>query len=377
MAQDNNHKPQVASLRVDDHTIQCSGAWTVMHLHGLERQIHGLHWPAAESIHFDLHDVSGMDTAGAWVLRRSMLQLEQSGRAVTVGGLTPEAETLLELVVDTGAGPGSVVKPPHVGMLEGVGRASAGHMAEHVGLIAFVGEMALAALPLIINPFRGRWRMVLHELAEAGYKAMPIVGLLSFLLGVVIAYQGGVQLRLYGASVFIADLVGISMLRELAPMITAIIIAGRTGSAYTAQIGTMKVTEEVDAMRTMGIEPMDMLVLPKVLGLAIALPLLTIYADIMGVLGGMVMSSAMLGVSPITFTDRLSVAVSITTIMIGIGKAPVFALIVATVGCYQGFLVAGSAESVGRRTTISVVQSILLVIVIDAVFSVLFSKLGI
>jgi len=296
---------------------------------------------------------------------------------VTVGGLTPEAETLLELVVDTGAGPGSVVKPPHVGMLEGVGRASAGHMAEHVGLIAFVGEMALAALPLIINPFRGRWRMVLHELAEAGYKAMPIVGLLSFLLGVVIAYQGGVQLRLYGASVFIADLVGISMLRELAPMITAIIIAGRTGSAYTAQIGTMKVTEEVDAMRTMGIEPMDMLVLPKVLGLAIALPLLTIYADIMGVLGGMVMSSAMLGVSPITFTDRLSVAVSITTIMIGIGKAPVFALIVATVGCYQGFLVAGSAESVGRRTTISVVQSILLVIVIDAVFSVLFSKLGI
>jgi len=348
-----------------------------MHLHGLEQQIHGLHWPAADSIQFDMHDVTGMDTAGAWVLRRSMLQLEQSGRAVTVVGLTPEAETLLELVVDTGARPGTVVKPPHVGMLEGVGRASAGHMAEHVGLIAFVGEMALAALPLIVNPFRGRWRMVLHELAEAGYKAMPIVGLLSFLLGVVIAYQGGVQLRLYGASVFIADLVGISMLRELAPMITAIIIAGRTGSAYTAQIGTMKVTEEVDAMRTMGIAPMDMLVLPKVIGLAIALPLLTIYADIMGMLGGMVMSSAMLGVSPITFTDRLSVALSITTVMIGIGKAPVFAVIVATVGCYQGFLVSGSAESVGRRTTISVVQSILLVIVVDAVFSVLFSKLGI
>ncbi len=377
MALNHNHNKDAAALRVRDQRIECSGVWSVMHLQRLEHLLHGLHWPPSGTIRFDMTHVTSMDTAGAWVLRRAMLELEQAGREVVVEGLRPEAEALLTLVRDTGTRPESVTKPPHTGMVEGVGRATMTHAAENVGLIAFVGEMALAALPLIVNPFRGRWRMVLHELAEAGYKAMPIVGLLSFLLGVVIAYQGGVQLRLYGASIFIADLVGISMLRELAPMITAIIIAGRTGSAYTAQIGTMKVTEEVDAMRTMGIAPMDMLVLPKLLGLVIALPLLTVYADIMGVLGGMMMSSAMLGVSPLTFTDRLGVAVSITTVMIGVGKAPVFAMIVATVGCYQGFLVSGSAESVGRRTTISVVQSILLVIVVDAVFSIIFSKLGI
>ena len=208
-------------------------------------------------------------------------------------------------------------------------------------------------------------------------KALGIVGLLAFLLGIVIAYQGGVQLRQYGASLFIADLVGLSMVRELAPMITAIIVAGRTGSAYTAQIGTMQVTEEVDALRSMGIPPMDLLVLPKLLALIVALPLLTVFADIMGVLGGMVMSSVQLDIAFSTYIERLGVAVSLDSYLVGLGKAPVFAAIIATIGCYQGFQVSGSAESVGRRTTVSVVQSILAVIVVDAAFSVAFSRMGI
>lgn len=217
--------------------------------------------------------------------------------------------------------------------------------------------------------------MVLFNLRTAGFDALPIVGLLSFLLGVVVAYQGADQLRQYGANIFVADLVGLSMLREFAPLITAIIVAGRSGSAYAAQIGTMAVTEEIDAMRTIGIEPQELLVLPKILALVIALPLLTVFADVMGVLGGMVMAKAQLGVGFGEFMDRFAKAVSITSYLVGIGKAPVFAAIIAMVGCFQGFRTRGGADSVGRQTTRSVVQSIFLVIVADALFSVAFSLL--
>jgi len=218
---------------------------------------------------------------------------------------------------------------------------------------------------------------VLHDLHAAGFQALPIVGLLSFLLGVVIAYQGAVQLRRYGASIFVADLVGLSMLRELSPLLTAIIVAGRSGSAFAAQIGTMKVTEEIDALRTVGIVPADLLVLPKIAALVLALPLLTVYADALGVAGGMVMARSELGVGYVDFLDRLGRALVLSDYLVGLGKAPVFAAIIALVGCHQGFRVGGDAESVGRRTTVAVVQSIFIVIVVDAVFSVAFSVLGI
>jgi phospholipid/cholesterol/gamma-HCH transport system permease protein len=193
----------------------------------------------------------------------------------------------------------------------------------------------------------------------------------------VIAYQGGVQLRAYGANIFIVELVSLTMLRELAPMMTAIIVAGRTGSAYTAEIGTMKVTEEIDALRTLGIAPMDMLVLPKLFGLMLVLPLLTLVADAMGIAGGMVMAATQLDVGFHDFVDRIPQSDTLEAFLIGIGKAPVFAMIVATVGCFQGFQVTGSADSVGRQTTVSVVHSIFLVIVVDAAFSILFGWLGI
>jgi phospholipid/cholesterol/gamma-HCH transport system permease protein len=195
------------------------------------------------------------------------------------------------------------------------------------------------------------------------------------MLGLVVAYQSADQLRNYGANVFIADIIGLSMLREFAPLMTAIIVAGRSGSAYAAQIGTMQVTEEIDAMRTLGIEPQEMLVLPKLLALAIALPLLTVFADVLGVLGGMLMARTQLDVSFTQFLDRLGKAVSVTSYLTGIGKAPVFATIIVVVGCFQGFRTQGSAESVGRQTTRSVVHSIFLVIVADALFSVAFNVL--
>lgn len=267
------------------------------------------------------------------------------------------------------------MQAPHTTALQRMGQATYGWGEQLLALLAFVGESAMALANCIAHPTRVRWRSIAFNLRSAGWDALPIVGLLSFLLGVVIAYQGAAQLRQYGANIFVADLVGLSMLREFAPLMTAIIVAGRSGSAYAAQIGTMAVTEEIDAMRTIGIAPLELLVLPKLIALVIALPLLTVFADVMGVAGGMLMARTQLGVGFEEFLDRLGKAVSVTSYMVGLAKAPVFALIVVVVGCYQGFRTKGGADSVGRQTTRSVVQSIFMVIVADALFSVVFSML--
>lgn len=242
-------------------------------------------------------------------------------------------------------------------------------------MLGFVGEYTVAFAGSLAHPARIRWRPIFYNIRSAGFDALPIVGLLSFLLGVVVAYQGAGQLRQYGANIFVADLVGLSMLREFAPLMTAIIIAGRSGSAYAAQIGTMAVTEEIDAMRTIGIAPLELLVLPKIIALIIVLPLLTVFADVLGVFGGMIMARAQLGVGFSEFSERFVMAISVTAYLIGICKTPVFAVIIATVGCFHGFRTKGGPDSVGRQTTLSVVQATFLVIVADALFSVVFSAL--
>jgi phospholipid/cholesterol/gamma-HCH transport system permease protein len=260
-------------------------------------------------------------------------------------------------------------------ILERIGKATCAAYAQTHALLGFVGENAMTLAAWIAHPAQIRWRPILFNLRGGGFDALPIVGTLSFLLGIVVAYQGAGQLRQYGANIFVADLVGLSMLREFAPLMTAIIIAGRSGSAYAAQIGTMEVTQEIDAMRTIGIAPLEMLVLPKLLALVIALPLLTVFADVLGVAGGMLMARAQLGVGFDEFLERFSKAVSTTSYLVGLGKAPVFAAIIVLVGCFQGFRTRGGADSVGLQTTRAVVQSIFLVIVADALFSVAFSVL--
>ena len=368
----NNDEQHRATLQVDGSLLRCRGDWTVNRLSAFESWLRQARLPEGQ-VQIDLSEVRRIDTGGAWVLQRLVLMLEQRQQSVELRGLSPEARGFLELVRSTAITPESVLRPRHSGVFEDLGRSTLERAQYSIGLLAFVGEMAGVWMRQLLQPTRIRWRQIVHELGEAGYKALGIVGLLSFLLGVVIAYQGGVQLRQYAASLFVADLVGLSMVRELAPLITAIIVAGRSGSAYTAQIGTMRITEEVDALRSMGIAPVEFLVLPKLLALIIALPLLTVYADIMGCLGGMVMANTQLDVGFSAYIDRLSTAVSVSSYLVGIGKAPVFAAVIATLGCYQGFQVAGSAESVGRRTTLSVVQSIMAVIVIDAAFSIALS----
>ncbi len=344
----------------------------------LQPQLESIHLSSNANVVAETSAVTAMDTAGAWMLQKLLLRLREKGVVIAVEGLQPRFATLLDVVAkqvaaQTGKPIIKSIAPPTA--LARVGLASAAVLEEAVALLAFVGQSATSFAGSLTHPTRIRWRPILFNIRTAGFDALPIVGLLSFLLGIVVAYQGADQLRQYGANIFIADLVGLSMLREFAPLITAIILAGRSGSAYAAQIGTMNVTEEIDAMRTIGIAPIELLVLPKVIALIIAMPLLTMFADVAGVFGGMIMSRVQLGVTYNEFLDRLVKAVSVTSYVVGIGKAPVFAFIIAMVGCFQGFRTKGGADSVGRQTTRSVVQSIFLVIVADALFSVAFSAL--
>lgn len=356
--------------------VRCGGGWVVQGIAQLERRLEMLFLQAERDWVIDGAAITTLDTSGAWLLHRTIHELEQGGRNVMMNGLRPEFATLLRLVASrTVAAEPIHTSPP--GLLKRIGRRSWRGMLGVSDMLAFVGECALVLLRTLIQPRRIHWRAILHNLQTAGFEALPIVGLLSFLMGVVIAYQGADQLQHFGANIFIVDLVGLSMLRELAPLLTAIIVAGRSGSAYAAQLGTMKVTEEIDALRTIGVGPTELLVLPKILALVIALPLLTLFADVTGVFGGMLMARSKLDVSFDVFLDRLGDAVSLSSFMTGIGKAPVFAAIIALVGCYQGFQVSGSADSVGRQTTVSVVQSIFLVILADALFSVVFNWLNI
>ena len=352
----------------------CAGAWVLRAITRLEPRLAARSFPGGGELVIDAAGVTAMDTSGAWLLHRTIRALEARGREVRVQGLRPEFDSLLRLVVarSPAALPPAAAAP---GVLARIGRKAWDGVLGGFGLLTFVGECAVALARAVAQPRRIRWRPILYNVQTAGFEALPITGMLSFLLGIVIAYQGAEQLRRVGANIYIADLVGLSMVRELSPLITAIIVAGRSGSAYTAQIGTMKVTEEIDALRTVGVAPIDQLVLPKMIALMLALPLLTIYTDVMGVLGGMNMARAQLDVSFLTFLDRLDDAVSLKSYLLGVGKAPVFAAIIALVGCYQGFRVTGSAESVGRQTTVSVVQSIFLVILSDALFSIVFSWL--
>ncbi len=366
-------------------SLVLSGAWTAFGLGDMEMRLRGL--PRAEGeVVVDASGMQALDTAGAWLLQDFRRRLARDGVAMNWSGLKPAWSKLLETVEERRheqqrqaatrsrppAGPGGLVTA-----LDMLGRATVAALGRGAAMLAFVGETAVVMAGCVAHPKRLRWRPVLFNIRLAGWDALPIVGLLSFLLGVVVAYQGADQLRRYGANIFVVDLVGVSMLREFAPLITAIIVAGRSGSAYAAQIGTMSVTEEIDALRTMGLAPLEVLVLPKLLALMVAMPLLTFFADALGVAGGMVMASTQLGVGYAEFADRFVKAVSPTTYFVGLAKAPVFAALIAMIGCFQGFQTRGGADAVGRHTTRSVVQSIFAVIVADALFSVAFSALGI
>ena len=363
--------------RATPQALVLSGSWTALGMGRLTSELDALAALAGEHWVIDASGIEALDTAGAWILQtllRRLRRLRDGAAGVELRQLRPEFARLFDALAQEAA-PGPTFLPRPLSRLESLGQGTVTLLAQGCALLAFIGECTFALGGWLAHPTRIRWRPILYNIRSAGVDALPIVGLLSFLLGIVVAYQGAAQLRLYGANIFVVDLVALSMLREFAPLITAIIVAGRSGSAYAAQIGTMAVTEEIDAMRTIGIAPLDMLVLPKALALLITLPLLTLFADLFGVLGGMLMAHIQLDVGTAEFLDRFVKTVSVTDLLIGIGKAPVFAAIIVTVGCFQGFQTKGGADSVGRQTTRSVVHSIFMVIVADALFSVAFSAL--
>ncbi len=359
--------------------LTLSGAWVATALHNIVERIHTI--PTTEmSIIADGSAVEALDMSGAWVIHLLLSSLQAQGNSITLTGFKPEFAERLKVVTNEFSHHANVQRNVEIELptaLEHIGMSVTTTLKEANDLLSFVGEVSLVFVVSIAHPQHIRWRPILFNIREAGFNAIPIVGILAFLLGVVVAYQSADQLRHYGANIFVVDLIGISMLREFAPLIAAIIIAGRSGSAYAAQIGTMSVTEEIDAMRVLGIVPIEMLVLPKLIGMIISLPLLTVWADTLGIFGGMLTASAQLDVGFADFVGRLVKAIEMTTYTVGLGKAFVFAIIITMIGCFQGFRTKGGPENVGRQTTRSVVQSIFLVIVADSLFSVLFSILDI
>lgn len=365
----------------DETVLRAAGDWDIAAAARLETELDSVPATGGQHVTLDLSGLTAIDTAGAWLLHRTRERLAAAGAAVRVVDAPPDLAGLMEAVDEAAPQPPPALSGPGEGPLVrfvgGIGRATVDFGRESLALLNFLGMLVVRLGGAVVHPRRLRAVSIVHHMEATGLAAMPIVGLLSFLIGVVLAYQGADQLRQFGAEIFVVNLLGISVLRELGALITAIIVAGRSGSAFTAQIGTMKVNQEVDAMRTLGLDPVDILTLPRVIALMVTLPLLVFYADIVALFGGAVMSWAALGITFPQFMGQLQSAVDLSQFWVGMVKAPVFAFTIAMVGCYQGLKVGGSAESVGRLTTTAVVQSIFLVIVLDAIFSIIFATMGV
>jgi len=360
--------------------LAIGGAWTIAESPRLDRELAGIDLGGRGDISIDASGISRLDSAGAWLLLRTRRALESAGAKVSNFSLPELYWPLLETLDQER-------KVEHIhsrvptgfrGRLYRIGRAVVQAYGQTVSMLGYLGRVTVETGEAIARPkHKFRIAAMFHQVEETGINALPIVGLLAFLIGIVLAYQGADQLKRFGAEIFTINLLGVGVLREIGGLITAIIVAGRSGSAFTAQIGTMRVNEEIDAMQTMGINTVDTLVLPRIVGLVIALPFLTFYSDLMGILGGAMMCYFQLGITIPVFLRQLNEAVNVNTLMVGLIKAPVFAFVIALVGCYEGFQVERNAASVGLLTTRSVVESVFLVIVLDAAFSVMFSVLGI
>jgi phospholipid/cholesterol/gamma-HCH transport system permease protein len=321
----------------------------------------------------DLSDINRMDTVGAWIIYRTVRD-----RGAKVIGASRDEVSLLKQVGEFDVPTRVLPDEPHnfVAGLRELGEWIAEIGVTLVGLLGFLGATLIGFGNVIRRPKRFRLNAVVQRFDVVGVRALGIIGLMSFLIGIVVAQQGAVQLQQFGAEVYTINLIGRITVRELGVLMTAIMVAGRSGSAFAAQIGTMKITEEIDAMRTIGVSPIEALVLPRMLSAVIMMPLLGFWAIVMSLLGGGIFVWLYLAIPPLTYIQRLQEVIPMTDLWIALIKAPVFGFIIALSGCFQGMLVEGNSEEVGSRTTNAVVQSIFLVIVLDAVFAVFFSSIG-
>jgi phospholipid/cholesterol/gamma-HCH transport system permease protein len=357
--------------------LRARGLWRIAEAAAIDAKLAELRLPPARHVRLDLGGIEALDSAGAWLVLRLKRTLDARGSDVTVENLAADLGPLMRQVEKGGGQEAMPAERPGLllNMLAAVGKSTLEILGTAYDQLGFIGLVIARLGRVITHPGRFRFVSLVAHMERVGVSALGIVGLLSFLVGMVTAFQGAQQLRRFGAEIFVVDLLGIGFLREMGVLLTAIIVAGRSGSAFTAEIGAMQVNEEIDALYTLGLDPVELLVLPRLFALVLTLPLLAFYADAMGMLGGGLLAWATLDITPRIFLNELHTAVGTQQLWLGLIKAPFFAATIALVGCREGLGVTRSAESVGRHTTSSVVQSIFLVIVIDAVFSVIYSWL--
>lgn len=364
----------------DEARFAAAGPWIAVHANALERLADGTLRGAngARRIVVDIAAVEELDTFGAWLLERLIRRCEAQGLAAALAGVPVRYRGLLDEVRQTNRGkPESRARDNAVfTALETIGRALAKFLDDLGSFASMLGALIAALLRVLVRPKSFRFTSAVHHLYRIGWQALPIMILITFLIGCIIAQQGIFHFRKFGADVYVVDLLGILVLREIGVLLIAIMVAGRSGSSYTAELGSMKMREEIDALRTMGLDPVEVLLLPRVLALVIALPILTFVGSMAALYGGGLVAWLYGGMSPEIFIERLRDAVSVTHFKVGMIKAPFMALVIGIVACSEGLKVKGSAESLGLQTTTSVVKSIFMVIVLDGLFAVFFASIG-
>jgi phospholipid/cholesterol/gamma-HCH transport system permease protein len=372
----NKYRLEISSFK-DKLLLSFFGELSLYSISTLEKQLESIDMIGSKNIEINLEKVNFIDTAASIFINRLLDRYKNNNINISLLSEVKEVNDALYLVQNQKKDLEPIPKSEKKSYLYRLGRYNYQY---YIGLLAFfefLGKLFATKIYYLKSIKNIRFKEIAFEINESGVKALPIIALTSFLIGLVVAYQSAYQLKIYGANIFIVDMLGISIFRELAPLITAIVIAGRSGSAFTAQIGAMKITEELDAMRTMGFDPYAFLVMPRIVALMITMPILIFVADMMGVLGGMLVANIDLQITPSLFTDRFLEAVAVKHFFIGIFKGPFFAFLIATIGIYRGLMVKNDTQSIGFNTTKSVVESIFAVIICDAVFSIAFTNLGI
>ena len=360
-------------------SLRATGAWTAPFAPSLERLVADAEKLAGKKIDvsIDVSEVSRLDTFGAWLIERLRRSFTTGTAEARIDGLSANYASLVDEVRRVSAAPdGDATAVTITGMLGQIGRSVAGIFGTVAALIDMLGAVIVASGRVFIHPRSFRLTSTIHHLEQVCWRAVPIIVLITFLIGCIIAQQGIFHFRRFGANIFVVDMLGVLVLREIGVLLVAIMIAGRSGSAYTAELGSMKMREEIDALRTMGFDPIEVLILPRMLALVIALPILSFLGDIAALYGGGLVAWFYGGVDPEAFLLRLREAISIDHFTVGLLKAPVMAAVIGIVACVEGLAVQGSAESLGRHTTSSVVKGIFFVIVMDGVFAIFFATVG-
>lgn len=373
-------EPEVSSDRAGEAIVlRLAGRWTIGTSGALEDAAYAIETQAARfaSAVIDLKDVQAIDTAGAWLIDRARVRLAKAGVNVDVRWAEARQATLLKEAHFRDFEEGLPPEKPEgfVDLLADLGRTMTNASKDFVSGVAFLGEVMASFARVIRRPASLRPTSVTFHVEQFAFRAVPIILLINFLVGCIVAQQGVFQLSRFGAATFVVDLIGILVLRELAVLLTSIMIAGRSGSAITAEIGSMKMREEIDAMRVMGLDPVDVLILPRIVALIISLPLLTFLADMAAIFGGLLVTWGYGGLSPEIFMARLQSAISLNTFLVGLIKAPFMALVIGMIAAMEGLKTQGSAESLGRQVTSSVVKAIFMVIVLDGVFAMFFAAI--